>query len=271
MRRFIAACLAILALVVLHHTQSALAIGYPAGWNLVAGPEGSHVIGATGQLYTLQPSDTDYEIFPVDSALHAGWGYWAYFPSGGSLQAAPGLADYIVTLVPGQLTMIGNPSSSTSVAVSGADVIYTYTPGGGYLSSATIPPGQGAWVEANGAVELTAYLTAGAAPPAIITPQQAAAIQASAFEPASVPAASSPRPGAQPAATGTRVQPSIPADQSAPALSNAPAGMTPCNDGTASPSTGSGTCSGHGGVAGSSSSSGSCFRTIDGRRVYICH
>src|SRR5207248_437834 len=42
---------------------------YPPGWNLVAGPQGSHVRGATGSLYTLLPGDSDYEAFPVTSAL----------------------------------------------------------------------------------------------------------------------------------------------------------------------------------------------------------
>jgi len=57
----------------------------PAGWNLVAGSAGATLSGASGQIYTLQPGDSSYESFPAGSPLKAGWGYWAFFPNGGSV------------------------------------------------------------------------------------------------------------------------------------------------------------------------------------------
>src|SRR5436309_1197221 len=72
---------------------------YPLGWNLVAGPAGSTLAGATGALYSLQPGDSDYRSFPVTTPLQACWGYWAYFPNGGSL--TPGSSSGTCTVAPG--------------------------------------------------------------------------------------------------------------------------------------------------------------------------
>jgi len=145
MRRFSLALLAAVLFVGFHGTSHVFAITYGAGWNLVAGPEGSRLSGASGSVFTMQPGDTDYESFPADSPLHGGWGYWANFPSGGGITLNPGLSNYSVASVPEQFIMIGNPSQSV-VTISGADIAYTYTPRGGYQASTAIPPGQGAWV-----------------------------------------------------------------------------------------------------------------------------
>lgn len=56
-------------------------VTYQAGWNLVAGPAGTVLTGAAGSLYTYQANDSSYEVLPVSTALTAGVGYWAYFPS----------------------------------------------------------------------------------------------------------------------------------------------------------------------------------------------
>jgi hypothetical protein len=139
---------ALLALTIaFHHRHStaALAVTYPAGWNLVSGPEGSHLMGASGNLYTLQPGDSEYEIVPATSALHGGWGYWAYFATAGSLQASPGSAAVSLRLTPGQWTMIGNPSAELPVTVSGADIVLVRPPGADYQATTTIAVGQGAW------------------------------------------------------------------------------------------------------------------------------
>src|SRR5262249_48736404 len=76
-----------------------------------------------GSLYTLQPGGTDYEVLPATALLHAGWGYWAYFPAGGSLTLGPGQASYSVTLVPDQWVMVGNPGTSGPARIDGADVV----------------------------------------------------------------------------------------------------------------------------------------------------
>ena len=145
MRRFSIALLAALLFVGFHGTQHVFAITYAAGWNLVAGPEGSHLSGATGSIFTLQPGDTDYEVFAADSPLRGGYGYWAFFPSGGSITLAGGSNTFSVASIPGQFIMVGNPSQAV-VTVSGADTAFTYTPSGGYQNATAIPPGQGAWV-----------------------------------------------------------------------------------------------------------------------------
>ncbi len=139
----------LVSLAVLH--QQAIpspAATFPAGWNLVSGPEGSHLRGAEGSLYTIQPRDSAYEVVPADAALKAGWGYWANFPGGGSLDAAADSPLYRVTAPPDEWVMIGNPSATASAAVTGADSVLTYTPAGGYASVTAIPPGQGAWAVA---------------------------------------------------------------------------------------------------------------------------
>jgi hypothetical protein len=135
--------LALTALVGARLAQPAQAlVTYQPGWNLVGGPEGSYLSGAVGSLYTLQPGDTDYEVFLATSPLHAGWGYWAYFPTGGSLTLGLGQATYSVTPVPGQWLMVGNPGTSGPARILGADVqsvpVLQAGQGGFVLSAGTV-------------------------------------------------------------------------------------------------------------------------------------
>jgi hypothetical protein len=133
----------------------ALAVNYAPGWNLVSGPEGSHLVGAEGEIYTLQPGDAEYEAFPADAPLSGGYGYWAYFPRGGWLEPAAGTSSYTVTLLPGQWTLVGNPGAELVMAVSGATAALVYVPGDGYVSVSVIPPGVGAWVLGSGRITLS--------------------------------------------------------------------------------------------------------------------
>jgi hypothetical protein len=135
-----------------HRAAKALAISYPTGWNLISGPGGSTLSGNTGFLYTLQPGDSSYETLPPDSILRAGWGYWAYFPNGGTLHPGPDANSYTTVLNAGQWAMLGDPSSSEAATVSGASDVLIYTPDGGYQSSLLIQPGSGAFVSGSGAV-----------------------------------------------------------------------------------------------------------------------
>lgn len=156
MRRFTLLLLGALLSVSAAHqvARTVTAASYPAGWNLIAGPPGSTLSGAVGSLYTLQPGDTDYEAVPVGTPLRSGWGYWAYFPAGGSLQTVAGSGSYSVTLKAGAWTMIGDPSGAGAATVSGAQTLLTYTTAGGYQSATSIAPGQGAWVTGNGAISV---------------------------------------------------------------------------------------------------------------------
>ncbi len=160
MRRLLLAVplLLAVALVAALHQQPhrTFAISYPAGWNLISAPDGSLVRGAQGPLYTFQPGDLDYEQFPATSPLHGGYGYWAFFPSGGTVDLAAGTPRYTVTLIPGEYTMVGNPSSQMSASVEGADQVLLYDPiSGMYVPSNEIPAGQGALVLGAGTVVIT--------------------------------------------------------------------------------------------------------------------
>jgi inhibitor of cysteine peptidase len=160
-RRLLLTGLALLAVVLAGRKAvraQSPAVTYGTGWNLVSGPDGSHLSGAAGALYTLQPGDTTYERVPADSALKGGWGYWAYFPNGGSLQAPSGAAtsstpDPIrLKLTAGSCVMAGDPSLQSSVMVTNASQVLTYTPDGGYQPALVLRPGQGAFVTAPGSV-----------------------------------------------------------------------------------------------------------------------
>src|SRR5438132_13430343 len=107
-RRVLAILTALLLVVGLPVRLSAgphQALMFPPGWNLVAGPTGSRLVGATGSIYSLQPGDASYELLPSDAPLKSGWDFWAYFPGGGSLIPATDTAAYAVTLAPGQWAM----------------------------------------------------------------------------------------------------------------------------------------------------------------------
>jgi hypothetical protein len=165
-------------LAIVHVTSSALAVTYAPGWNLISGPEGSRVSGAIGNLYTLQPGDSDYESMPVSSLLKGGYGYWAYFPNGGSLVAGTSTSNYQPNVAAGQWIMIGNPSAVADATFVGATLAYKYTPGAGYQNATSIPAGQGAWVQGSGVVYLLASGGSTAAPqPVGRSPSAASAVQ----------------------------------------------------------------------------------------------
>lgn len=152
---FVAMLVVTLILLGVRGAAPARAATLPAGWNLVAGADGATLTGATGQIYSLQPGDANYEVFAADRPLKAGWGYWAYFPTGGSVSSPGSRSGYSVALTSGAWAMIGNPTSDCSVSVSGADTVLTYSPGAGYQETTTLSMGQGAWAIGSGTVTLT--------------------------------------------------------------------------------------------------------------------
>ena len=121
-------------------------VTFPAGFNLIGGPAGTIVTGATGPLFTLQASDTAYEVLPATTALQAGLGYWAFFslPTSISLPAAPPPVAFAVTLPAGHFVMVGNPAD-VPVTASGADAVYTYSASAGYVQTTSLALGQGGW------------------------------------------------------------------------------------------------------------------------------
>lgn len=159
-------------LAAFHVAPSALAVNYAPGWNLVSGPDGSRLRGATGYLYTLQPGDDGYETMPASAWLKGGYGYWAYFPGGGSLLAGTGTSSYSPSLAPGEWAMIGNPSANAAATLVGTTAALTYTPSAGYQSVDAVPAGAGAWVQGSGLVNLS--IGAPGQPAAPQVPQAAA-------------------------------------------------------------------------------------------------
>ncbi|MGI8968787.1 MAG: hypothetical protein ACR2GA_06760 [Chloroflexota bacterium] len=142
---------------------------YAVGWNLVSGPPGSNFSGAQSPLYTLPPGNSSYETITPDQALHAGYGYWAYFNAGAAVRLSAGdLAPVSITIPAGQYVMLGNPSGVQPATVSGADVVFTYDPVQGYQSVFVLQPGQGAWAFSFGGAMLTIAPAAGVAPTPVI-------------------------------------------------------------------------------------------------------
>jgi hypothetical protein len=125
------------------------------GWQIVGGPTGSTVSGATGRLFTFQPGDTEYESFPVSTPLRGCWGYWAYFPNGGSITmpAATSPDPCTVSLADGPWAMVGNPATTGASTIVGASESYDYG-GNGYFANVAVPVGGGAWVEGPGTVNV---------------------------------------------------------------------------------------------------------------------
>ncbi len=123
---------------------------YPTGWNLVGGPEGRVLFGATA-LYGYDPSAMTYLPLPPDMPLELGAGYLAYFPRPITGPTPPGTARTLTIPLPaGRYVLVGNPRPAL-VSALGADVLYTYDPVTGYAMAAVLRPGQGAWAySANG-------------------------------------------------------------------------------------------------------------------------
>jgi hypothetical protein len=152
MRRIIITGLFAVLLLVGHQSAgTALAAMYEPGWNLVGGPTGSTLEGATGSTYTLK-ADGTYAAQSSPYLLLSGYGYWAFFPNGGSLvvghtfEAAPTSA---IRRTFGGFTMIGNPLADKSSAVVGAKTVLTYSPSTGYTTVTDLAPGQGAFATAD--------------------------------------------------------------------------------------------------------------------------
>jgi PKD repeat protein len=121
-------------------------VNLPSGWNLVGGPTGAIVSGNSGPLYTFQAGDTAYQSVPSGTALRAGFGYWAYFATGGTITLPTTSPQVLNTQLPrGQYIMIANPGN-TGAAVSGADSVVIFDPASNsYLPATSLAPGQGAW------------------------------------------------------------------------------------------------------------------------------
>jgi len=123
---------------------------YSPGWNLAGGPAGTLFSQAAGVLYTFPAGASAYTQVPNTQPAQAGVGYWAFFNSQTTVTLSGNTTlPFTVTAPAGQYIMIANPSATSTVTVSGADVVYTYDPTNAaspYSAVSTLQPGQGAWV-----------------------------------------------------------------------------------------------------------------------------
>lgn len=123
-------------------------VTYAQGWNLVGGPSGQTFTQADGPLYSYPAGATAYTAVPNTTPISGGQGFWAYF-SQSTTVALTGTSSSTasVSAPAGQYIMVGNPSTTQTLTIHGADVAYTWSPSANSYSQATsLTPGQAAWV-----------------------------------------------------------------------------------------------------------------------------
>ncbi|HET7487841.1 MAG TPA: kelch repeat-containing protein [Acidimicrobiales bacterium] len=133
-------------------------VAYPAGYSLLGGPAGT-VVGAGSALYGWSDAGAGatYSKAAGSAPVEAGHGYFAWFACPHLVTlAGPGTAHARVHLGPFHAAMVGNPSATTAVRVSGFDYAARWDPtmnagAGGYHLSAfrqaqTLAVGEGMWV-----------------------------------------------------------------------------------------------------------------------------
>ena len=257
---------------------------YLSGWNLAAFPPGSTLAAGT-TLYTLQPGDSDYEVSASDQGTQDGYGYWVNFGFGSqsSLNLGTGTTQpYEVDAPAGQWVAIGDPSGAQPAQVSGADMVFVFSPSTGYHSTTLLYPGQGALAYSSaGATIIIAPLAgqASTAPNLIAVPGQSQAGVSSAapasggtvlstpigplIDPSLVATASVP---AAPSSTTTTTTVVSSAGQSGLFIPNfgSTYGQVRCADGTLANSIDPAACFLHGGQV---SVNGPVFPTVSTRLV----
>lgn len=140
-----------------------LGLTLPQGWNLIADPGG---IIPSGPAYTLQQTDTTYEIVTAGTPLVPGLGYWVQAQSRSGLPLPAGQLRATIQAPASRFVMIGDPSGVLTARVSGADLILAYDPVQGYsvVTDNTLQPGQGAFAfsRSGGTITLVAEGTTAA-------------------------------------------------------------------------------------------------------------
>jgi hypothetical protein len=148
MRRLVLVVLALALLIGDQTVRPVHAVTYAPGWNLVAGPAGSTFPGAAA-VYSFPPGAEDYIARTGVTPSSTGYGYWAYYPQGGSPNLAENPSDCRTTITApvGQWFLAGDPSATNTARVSGAMAIYAYDAvARTYTAVTALAPGQGAWV-----------------------------------------------------------------------------------------------------------------------------
>ena len=140
-------------------TSGCATVTYAAGYNLAGGPSGTVLNGAAGSLFTFQAGDSAYQTLPVTASLSGGVGVWAFFftPTTVTLPCV-GKQTQLIVLPVNHFIMVANPGD-TPATVSGADLVDTFNPATNTYTTvtgtATLAPGQGAWVFSRAGGSLT--------------------------------------------------------------------------------------------------------------------
>lgn len=140
---------------------------YTSGWNLVAAPTGTALSGVAGTLLGLgSVSDGYTEV--ARSGLVGGRAVWAYFPAATDVPLGATAATYTqMVLPPDHFALIGNPSTTVTLPIRGADIALSYDAASGYQPVTQLKVGQGAFVLSHSG----GVVSVGAAPSEAITAQ----------------------------------------------------------------------------------------------------
>lgn len=122
-------------------------VRYKAGWNLVAAPSGTNLDQAAAQVYAYGPASEAYQAISRNQVI-GGRAVWAFFAKDTDVTLGQTAATFTRLILPaGRLAMIGNPSATDTLTLSGADMALAYdTAQGAYVPVTELRPGQGAWV-----------------------------------------------------------------------------------------------------------------------------
>ncbi len=135
--------------------QDGGSVTYSAGWNLIGAPTATLLEQASGPAYVLGPSSSGYQALGLEEEI-GGRGAWVFFPRDTTLTLGRSASEFSRTLVPaGQYVIVGNPSATQTLAISGADHAFSYDPLTGYTAVTELAPGRGAFVFSTAGGEIT--------------------------------------------------------------------------------------------------------------------
>jgi hypothetical protein len=128
-------------------------VTYLPGWNLISFAEGGDYSGDVFQthtgntLYTFRPSDTNYEV-TTPAKTEAGFGYWVNVSERFNIVLDISARDSTtVNVSAGQCVIVGNPSTSGSARIKGADRSYVWSAARNqYVAETLVGVGRAAWV-----------------------------------------------------------------------------------------------------------------------------
>lgn len=135
--------------------QAEATVRYRAGWNLIAAPSGNTLAKASGPAYALGPHSDGYQVVGPGELI-GGRAVWVFFPEDTTVTLGKTAAEYSRTLAPAnEYLLLGDPSATATLTLSGADTAFAYDPAEGYKAVSELAPGQGAFVLSEGGSAIT--------------------------------------------------------------------------------------------------------------------